>query len=57
MSDDLSAILETTAAERLATGVQQQLGHVSISQTADTYRHVQPERHEAAVEALNRYLA
>jgi integrase len=57
MSDDLSAILETTAAERLATGVQQQLGHVSISQTADTYGHVQSERHEAAVEALNRYLA
>ena len=54
MSDDLSAILETTA-ERLATGVQQQLGHASISQTADTY--VKPERHEAAVEALNRYPA
>ena len=57
MSDALAAILETTAAERLATGVQQQLGHASISQTADTYGHVQPERHEAAVEALNRYLA
>jgi integrase len=37
--------------------VQQQLGHASISQTADTYGHVQPKRHEAAVEALNRYLA
>jgi hypothetical protein len=33
MSDALSTILETTA-ERLATGVQQQLGHASISQTA-----------------------
>jgi hypothetical protein len=32
MSDDLSAILETTTAERLATGVQQQLGHASLSQ-------------------------
>ncbi len=31
MSDDLSAILETTTAEHLATGVQQQLGHASIS--------------------------
>jgi integrase len=55
MSDALSAILETTA-ERLATGVQQQLGHASISQPADTYGHVQPERHEAAVENLDRYV-
>jgi len=53
MSDDVSAILETTTADRLATGVQQQLGHASISQTADTYGHVQPERHESAVEALD----
>jgi integrase len=37
--------------------VQQQLGHASISQTADTYGHVQPDRHESAVEALDRYLA
>ena len=29
----------------------------SISQTADTYGHVQPDRHESAVEALDRYLA
>ena len=57
MSDDLSAILETTTAEHLATGVQQQLGHASISQTADTYGHVQPERHEAAVEGLDRYVS
>lgn len=37
--------------------VQQQLGHASISQTADTYGHVQPERHEAAVERLDRYVS
>src|SRR5207249_2777568 len=37
--------------------VQQQLGHASISQTADTYGHVQPERHEAAVEGLDRYVS
>ena len=36
--------------------VQAQLGHASIAQTADTYGHVQPERHEAAVAALDRYL-
>ncbi len=35
--------------------VQRQLGHASIGQTADTYGHVQPDRHEAAVEALDRY--
>ena len=37
--------------------VQQQLGHASIAQTADTYGHVQPDRHEAAVNALDQYLA
>jgi integrase len=37
--------------------VQQQLGHASIAQTADTYGHVQPNRHEAAVNALDQYLA
>jgi site-specific recombinase XerD len=37
--------------------VQRQLGHASIGQTADTYGHVQPERHEAAVESLDRYTA
>jgi integrase len=37
--------------------VQQQMGHATIGRTADTYGHVQPERHEAAVEALDRYLA
>jgi integrase/recombinase XerC len=26
--------------------VQRQLGHASIGQTADTYGHVPPERHE-----------
>jgi integrase len=36
--------------------VQQQMGHASIGQTADTYGHVQPERHEAAVAGLDRYL-
>ena len=56
MRDDLSGMLETTTAERLATGVQRQLGHASIGQTADTDGHVQPERHEAAVERLDRYV-
>lgn len=36
--------------------VQLQLGHASIAQTADTYGHVQPDRHEAAVNALDQYL-
>lgn len=36
--------------------VQQQLGHASIGQTADTYGHVQPDRHESAVVGLDRYL-
>jgi integrase len=36
--------------------VQQQMGHATIGQTADTYGHVQPERHEAAVAGLDRYL-
>ena len=37
--------------------VQQQMGHASIGQTADTYGHVQPDRHEAAAAGLDRYLA
>ena len=37
--------------------VQNQLGHASIMLTADTYGHVQPEKHESAVEGLDRYLA
>lgn len=37
--------------------VQQQLGHASIGQTADTYGHVQPDRHEGAVVGLDRYLS
>jgi integrase len=37
--------------------VQQQMGHATIGRTADTYGHVQPERHEAAVAGLDRYLA
>ncbi len=36
--------------------VQAQMGHVSIEQTAGTYGHCQPERHEAAVVGLDRYL-
>jgi integrase len=36
--------------------VQGQMGHATIGQTADTYGHVQPERHEAAVTGLDRYL-
>ena len=33
------------------------MGHASIGQTADTYGHVQPDRHEAAAAGLDRYLA
>ena len=36
--------------------VQQQFGHASIGQTADTYGHVQPDQHEAAAARLDRYL-
>ncbi len=36
--------------------VQQQMGHAAIGRTADTYGHVQPERHEAAAAGLDRYL-
>jgi integrase len=36
--------------------VQQQMGHATIAQTADTYGHVQPERHESAVEGLDQYV-
>ncbi len=36
--------------------VQAQLGHASITLTVDTYGHLQPERHEAAVEGLDRYV-
>jgi integrase len=37
--------------------VQSQMGHATIGQTADTYGHVQPERHEAAAAGLDRYLS
>lgn len=37
--------------------VQQQLGHATVGQTADTYGHLQPERHEAAAAGLDRYLS
>jgi hypothetical protein len=36
--------------------MQGQLGHDTIARTADTYGHVQPDRHEAAVNALDQYL-
>lgn len=36
--------------------VQQQMGHATIAETADTYGHVQPERHEAAIDHLDRHL-
>jgi integrase len=36
--------------------VQRQLGHASIAQTADTYGHVQPDRHAGAVDVLDQYL-
>jgi integrase len=36
--------------------VQRQLGHASIAQTADTYGHVQPDRHAGAVDFLDQYL-
>jgi len=36
--------------------VQDQLGHATIAQTADTYGHVQPDHHEAAVNGLDQYL-
>jgi integrase len=35
--------------------VQSQMGHATIGQTADTYGHVAPERHEAAA-GLDRHL-
>ena len=37
--------------------VQQQMGHATVGQTSDTYGHVQPERHESAVQTLDRYLS
>jgi hypothetical protein len=36
--------------------VEQQMGHSSIGQTANTDGRVQPERHETAVVGLDRYL-
>ncbi|HJY46674.1 MAG TPA: site-specific integrase [Propionibacteriaceae bacterium] len=36
--------------------VSQQLGHATIKQTVDTYGHIQPDRHEGAVEGLDRYV-
>jgi integrase len=36
--------------------VQEQMGHASIEQTAGTYGHCAPDRHESAVVGLDRYL-
>jgi integrase len=36
--------------------VQHQLGHSTVALTADTYGHMQPDRHEAAAAGLDRYL-
>jgi len=36
--------------------VQRQMGHATVGQTADTYGHVQPERHEEAAARLDRYV-
>jgi integrase len=36
--------------------VQAQMGHASIEETAGTYGHCQPERHEGTVAGLDRYL-
>jgi integrase len=36
--------------------VQKQLGHSTIAITADVYGHVQPDKHEAAVDRLDAYL-
>jgi integrase len=36
--------------------VQKQMGHATIGQTADTYGHVQPERHESAAAGLDQYI-
>jgi hypothetical protein len=41
---------------RLTSRQRAQRGHASISQTVDTYGHVQIERHEHVVEALDRQL-
>ena len=36
--------------------VQEQMGHASVQQTADTYGHLLPDRHRAASGALDRFL-
>jgi integrase len=36
--------------------VQEQMGHASVQQTADTYSHLLPHRHRAASGALDRFL-
>ena len=53
LSSDRSSQMDALADHFTPCPIQNELEH----QTADTYGHVQPERHEAAVEALDRYLA
>ena len=36
--------------------VQEQIGHASLQQTADTYGHLLPDRHKASVGALDQFL-
>ncbi len=36
--------------------VQAQLGHATIGQTVDTYGHLQPSQHEAAMDKLDRFV-
>jgi integrase len=55
------ATRHTYATWMLETGadlrwVQEQMGHASVQQTADTYGHLLPERHRAASGALDQFL-
>jgi integrase len=55
------ATRHTYATWMLETGpdlrwVQEQMGHASIQQTADTYGHLLPDRHQMAVGAFDRFL-
>jgi integrase len=55
------ATRHTYATWMLETGadlrwVQEQMGHASVQQTADTYGHLLPDRHRTAAGALDRFL-
>jgi integrase-like protein len=55
------ATRHTYATWMLETGadlrwVQEQMGHASVQQTADTYGHRLPDRHRAAADALDGFL-